>query len=492
VLAAGCGGGGGSNSQPGGTTIPPGTSTPYYSRLSGSITDGNGGAIVGATVTLPGYPSVTSTQFGSYIIPNVEVNIGQTSLVAKLSASATVNGKPWSGQNTIEVIRGNALTENASLELSLTSAQGAISGRLTSNFTGNPLVNARVSIADGPYTGTSGSQSYQYFSLASSFNAYTDSNGSYTIAGLPPLSSNYTVTASFIGYINQTKSNVIVTSGATTSNVNFALAPSTTYTVPPAVTGLAALAITMPLVATREAADPQQTRGIQAIKLDLLQRMGYLKHRATDLTKATIKSAATTRSAPSGYMVESDVTWDYTQVNNLLGYDVLRSANVTTDFGSIALLLDPLGDRFADDDPTLTPGTTYYYSVARVDTIDFPVNGDEGPPSAAVAVLPLGAMSLSLPISGASVTGPPTFSWNAASGGSTYTVMVYSQFPNYQSDTDPNAVQPIWTATTSNLSQAYTGTTGLKSGQTYYWDVLCQDSAVADFSISPIQSFIEK
>ena len=194
--------------------------------------------------------------------------------------------------------------------------------------------------------------------------------------------------------------------------------------------------------------DLQQVRGLQAIKLDLLQRLGYLKHPATDLTKATLKTAGT-RAAPSGSLVESIVTWDYSQVNNLLGYDVLRSANVPTAFASIAMLLDPLGDRFADDDPILTPDTIYYYSVAMVDTIDFPTNGAEGNPAIpAVAVEPLDPMSLVAPASGATVTGAPTFSWNAIPRGATYTVMVYNQFPNYQSDTDASAVQPIWTATT--------------------------------------------
>ena len=173
---------------------------------------------------------------------------------------------------------------------------------------------------------------------------------------------------------------------------------------------------------------------------------------------------------------------------------MLRSAVVDNLFASIALLMDPLGDRFADDDPILTPGTTYFYSVAMVDTINFPVTGVEGSPEIpAVAVDPLGPLSLTAPASGSTVTGVPTFTWAAASGGATYTVMVYNQFPNYQSDTAPNSVQPIWTASTSNLTQVYTGTgsAALVSGQTYYWVVLCQDSAIADFSISPIQSFTE-
>lgn len=491
VALSGCGGGGHSNNNNnnggGGTD----TSTPFNSEVSGTVTDGNGGAIVGASVTLTGHTPVTTSQFGAYVIPNVVVPIGQTSVVTKIQATATVNGQPWSGQNTVEIIRGNALTDNTHLSLSQTSTQGGISGQLTDSSTHLPIASARVFIADGPYTGGTAPNTFQYFTVSSSYTAYTDSNGNYSIQGLPPFG-NYTVTASFIGYINQTASNVNVAAKATTSGVNFALSASNSSQALPTVTGMAASAITLPLIPTRAAYDPRQARGIQAIKLNLLQRLGYLKHSSTDLTRATVKTS-TTRGTPPGTLIESIIVWDYTQVNNALGFDILRSTSAINAFGSIALLRDPLGDRFADDDPLLTPDTTYYYSVAMVDTINFPKDGSEGNAAVpAVAVEPLAPLSLASPLPGANVSGTPTFSWTAVNRGATYTVMVFSQFPNYQSDTDPNAVQPIWTASTSGTSQAFTGATALVHGQTYYWAVLCQDSVAADFSISPIQQFVQQ
>jgi hypothetical protein len=151
-----------------------------------------------------------------------------------------------------------------------------------------------------------------------------------------------------------------------------------------------------------------------------------------------------------------------------------------------------MGDRFADDDPVLTQDTIYYYSVAMVDTINFPQNGSEGTAAPAVAVEPLGAVSLTSPASGATAPDIPTFTWSTVNRAGTYTVMVYNQFPNYQSSdtTTVDAVQPIWSASISGTSQVYSGTPALVSGQTYYWAVLVQDAPGADFSISPIQSFV--
>jgi len=492
LVTAGCGGGGGgtsSNSGSTGNNTPPvNTSTSYTSAISGSVTDGNGGAIVGATVTFPGHPSVTTTQFGLYQIPSVVIPIGQVSVINKITATATVNGAAWSGQNTVSINRGVALTDNVQISASLTSTQGAITGTVTDSKTKLPIANARVYIADGPYTGGTVPSTYQYFSIASSYTAYTNSTGVYTIGGLTPLS-NYTVTASVQGYQNQTLSNLNVATAATTSGVNLALQAISTSATIPVVTGLSASAITTPMVPTRAAADLQQIQGVTAIKLNLLQKLGYLKYAATDLTKATIKSSVT-RSAPAGYTIESIVIWNYTQVNNLFGFDILRSTTTLNQFGSLALLYDPLGDRFADDDPTLTPDTTYYYSVAGFDTLNYPKNGSEGaaatPPA---AVEPLEALSLVSPASGATLTTTPVFTWSAVARANTYTIMLYSQFPNYQNDLDPNAIQPIWSIGTSATTQTYTSTP-LTHGQTYYWAVLAQDSAVTDFSISPIQSFV--
>src|SRR5262249_40971153 len=66
---AGCGGGGSSNNNGGNNPPPGGTSR---SLVSGTITDVNGAAIVGAQVRF-GSLTTTSSQFGTYTFPNVAV-----------------------------------------------------------------------------------------------------------------------------------------------------------------------------------------------------------------------------------------------------------------------------------------------------------------------------------------------------------------------------------------------------------------------------------
>jgi len=165
---------------------------------------------------------------------------------------------------------------------------------------------------------------------------------------------------------------------------------------------------------------------------------------------------------------------------------------------------DPLADRFSDVDLGLTPDITYYYSIARLDTINFTsgnTNAGEGPPSDTVAVDPLGPISLVSPASGARVSsGTPTLTWTAVNRAAMYQILVYDRFPDLQSDTDTvNGVQPIWpvdphapgasSVAAPAVSQTYQGPV-LVSGHTYYWAVLAQDSVGSAFSVSPIQSFI--
>ena len=91
-------------------------------------------------------------------------------------------------------------------------------------------------------------------------------------------------------------------------------------------------------------------------------------------------------------------------------------------FASVALVRDPLADRFADNDSALTPDHFYYYSLARLDTINFPTGngGESDPVLPPVTVQPLNAMSLeSLPpvpaprVSSAT----PTFRWDTVNRG---------------------------------------------------------------------------
>jgi len=493
-LIAGCGGGD-SHSGPPIITNPNGSTT----LLSGTVTDVNGSPIVGASVTFNGQ-TVTSTQFGTYTIPNVAVPAGQSSLVGAVQATKTINGAPWSGQNIVEALSGEPDTSNVHIVMSPSATQNAITGTVT-DTSGHVLRGARVFASVGPFTGTGGGQ---FFSNLSSIGTTTDQNGTYTLAHLPP-ETNYTLTASFAGFVNQTFSNIAVNPPPAAATVQpFQLAASSSSPTPPMVTGLSALAVTTPTVPTRAAGGTSVSGGLNALKAWIFAKKGLSRHRAAASSSITLKTKPT-RATPAGSIIEADLFWDYVNINNLFGYEVAQATNLNPpNFISIALVRDPLADRFSDVDLGLTPDITYYYSIARLDTINFTsgnTNAGEGPPSDTVAVDPLGPISLVSPASGARVSsGTPTLTWTAVNRAAMYQILVYDRFPDLQSDTDTvNGVQPIWpvdphapgasSVAAPAVSQTYQGPV-LVSGHTYYWAVLAQDSVGSAFSVSPIQSFI--
>ena len=223
------------------------------------------------------------------------------------------------------------------------------------------------------------------------------------------------------------------------------------------------------------------------------------------LGRVTLKRGAT-RNAPTDSIVETDLFWDYVNINNLFGYEIAQATNLNPpNFISIALLRDPLADRFADVDTGLTPDIAYYYSVARLDTINFPngnVTAGEGAPGDTVAVDPLGPIALIAPPSGAVAASKPTLSWTAVNRANLYQIVVYNRYPDLTGDsTKPDVVKPIWPtgqedpSTDPTLvhapatSQIYQGP-ALVSGHTYYWAVFAQDTVGSAISVSPIQSFV--
>lgn len=491
LLTAGCGSG--DHSSP---PINPRGST---SLLSGTVTDLNGAPIVGASVTFNGQ-TTTSTQEGNYVIPNVLVPAGQSSLIGTIQATTSINGAAWSGQNMVEVLSNQPDTSNIHIVMSRSDTQNAIQGTVT-DAQGHPLNGARVFAAFGPFTGTGGAV---YFSNLSSFATTTNASGAYTLAHMPP-GTTYTVTASFAGYLNQTLSNVAVNAPPAGPTIQpFTLATSSSSPTPPVPTGLSAIAFTVPTTPNRSAGGAAISGGTAAIKQWILAKRGLLKHRLADPSRI-VTQRLITRDTPAGSLIEADIFWDYANINNLFGYEIAQATRLSpSNFVSIALLRDPLADRFSDVDLGLTPDTTYYYSVARLDTINFPngnTNAGESDPSATVAVKPLGPISLTAPTSGSTASSStPTLSWTAVPGAAFYQILVYDRFPTLQSDTDTvNGVQPIWPASFSAnspslvaapaTSQTYQGP-ALISGHRYYWAVEAYDTAQADFTISQIQSFV--
>src|SRR5262249_42323685 len=153
--------------------------------------------------------------------------------------------------------------------------------------------------------------------------------------------SQYTVTAVQIGYLNQTKTATIAaTTGATAT---FTLSKGTGTSTVPAVTDLSAVSFTSP-AASRAITQTSASAAINAIRAYIQKQHGLWGHRPATPTRATLRSASpTTRSTPAGSIIENDLFWPYDNaLNNVLGYDILRSVGTDTQFVSIALALDPL------------------------------------------------------------------------------------------------------------------------------------------------------
>jgi hypothetical protein len=503
----GCGGGGKSG-------IPvvnnPSPGTPATSSIvSGAVTDINGAPIVGAKVTINSL-TTTTTQGGAYAIPNVVVPANQASLITAVSATATVNGIAFSGQNTVEVLTGEANTTNVNIVISDSTAQGSIGG--TVRDVGNtPLPNARVFVAPGPVQQTNGALAFTNFS---SFAVYTDSSGRYVVPKLPylPSGQTYTATASYVGHLNQVLSNLTLPSTAALSNgnltgVDFAITASTTSPVLPAVKDFAAFGFTFPAQPTRSLAVQANAHPFDAIKSWVLKSRGLAQRPYANANKMWTRALLTpTRATPAGLLIETDLLWDYEALNNLLGYGIVRSTGNANNFVDIATLRDPLADRFDDLDPLLTPGTSYYYNVGRLDTINFPNGSDassSAPADVTVHVTPLDAITVQQPAPNAVVNAAPTITWNGVANAGSYQALVYDRFPDYQSDTA--GVAPIWPQNSSSpgtslVAAPATQTTyagpALQSGHTYYVVVLAQFSPATNdptvgfaISTSPIQAF---
>ena len=473
--------GGGGGGATGGTT--------RISTVVGRVTDFDGAPIVGATVTI-GSLTAKSTQFGDYRIQNVEIPVGKVSQTFVVSATATVNGVSWSGSNVIETFVGDTTTNNAHLILSDPATQGAITGKVT-NSSGAPLsgasVYASIELPPDPAHPTAPIQ----FSNLTSFLGITDSSGKYTIPEVPQ-NSRYLVVASYPGKLNAQQSSVVVNAGFSTM-VNLSLPNSSGTSTSPTPTGLYAISLTYPLSVTRAAS----TDILALLRQRILQKKGW-QNRHIASKQFTAKSLVT-RDAPAGYSIENIITWDYAPLDNLLGYVVVRSVAVENDFKPYAIVQDALANRFSDSDTTLTPDILYYYSIARLDTINYPAGGHEGDPVIPPSVVkPLSNIALSAPTNGATIS-TPVFKWSKVNRATLYQILVYDRFPTLQSDFDlTNGVQPIWPADPNNpgaslvndgsTSQTYQGPS-LISGHTYYWTVLASDSVGSAYSISPLYKF---
>ncbi|MCW3100196.1 MAG: Carboxypeptidase regulatory-like domain [Chthonomonadaceae bacterium] len=364
---------------------------------------------------------------------------------------------------------------------------------------GKGVAGAHVFANVGPIPVPEGKPDQLFFANLASFQTTTRSDGGFTLSSLP-VDKPYTVTASLHGYINQTIDKIEVSVSSSTT-VTLTLAPSTGTSTVPIPGNLYASSFTAPLNPTRAAGTAGSSTGfLNVVRRIILQQHGLLGHRAAAAQKITLHRSIT-RDTPAGSLIETDLFWDYAQVNNLYGYRIIRAFGGPPldggqpspgSFNPIATVRDPLADRFADNDAVLTPDNFYYYSIAELDTI----TGVEGTPVIpAVTVYPLNVLTLVSPASGSVTSAMPTFTWNAVNRVANYLVLVYDQFPTLQTDAnsthkDPNSVPTFWSAVFTGTTGTYVGPPALISGHTYYWAVLGQDSAQSAATISPLQTFI--
>jgi hypothetical protein len=155
-------------------------------NISGTVTDGNGYALSGATVSAAGL-STTSGGEGNYALNNLPA--GQTSILAALTGYQ-------SGSTVVSVV---AASSTAAPPITLVSSSGSISGTVK-NSAGSAIVGASVGYGGGTAT--------------------TDSYGNYTLTGIPV--GTVQLVASAQGFQSMTQ-NVSV-AGGKTSAADFALA----------------------------------------------------------------------------------------------------------------------------------------------------------------------------------------------------------------------------------------------------------------------------
>ncbi|MFC6232579.1 beta strand repeat-containing protein [Paenibacillus allorhizosphaerae] len=154
-----------------------------YGAVSGAVRDANGNPVSGATVYAHNVSgSVTADASGKYTL-NVPAGT-----YANVTAYAT--GYPNYIQNNIQVIAGNTTTIDFSY--------GAVSGTVN-DANGNPVSGATV------------------YANNVSGSATTNANGKYSLNFAP---GTYTLTVSKTGYPTESKTNIQVTAGQTTT-VNF-------------------------------------------------------------------------------------------------------------------------------------------------------------------------------------------------------------------------------------------------------------------------------
>ena len=419
--------------------------------VSGTITDIEGDPVADAEVFAANAVNsrTRSLHNGTYYLTNVPDRF------TIIRARAVIGGKEYTGQNVAQVFESEQ-SKNVNIMIAPADRQGAVEG-FVRDALGRGIEGARV-FAGG--------------TLSSAF-AVTDRRGFYRIAGLPA-GYDYPIVASAPDYDND-KRTVAIVAGRTTV-ISFTLNASRNRPVQTPI-NLSATAWTMPrtLTATRSAREYEAYNAIRALFDD----------------KPRPRRTVTSRAA-SDYWIEVDLRWEYQEQTSLLGYGVYRGRTMEElNRNAIAFLRDPLANFFADLDPALQPGVTYYYEMVALNT-DF-LNDQPGTVSERsnrVSARPFTPIAITRPFPNEIVDGL-ILQWTPVPNADYYLVLIYDRFPDYKVapyyPTDlnnPGAAKVFAPAT----SLVYTGP-ALVSGRTYYAVVLAFTNDRNTRAISQIVPF---
>ena len=447
LVLPGCGGGGGNSQLP-------------LASLTGLVTDVDGSPVVDATVRTGGRDAQSQSN-GSWELYDIRAGYN------RVTAEAEVNGQTWTGETIVD-LAGGEHNRNTNIVVSDRRFHGRIEGFVRDN-SGRAIPEAKVFVG-GPISSTM---------------ALADSNGFYRAPALTP-DVTYTVTASLAGYVNDSRSLHVAQSATTTAN--FTLIPGAGQGTIPAPQNVVAQAWTVSSVVTR--ADTRTKNVYEILKRHYRKLKGLPE---TPRLAERIERKGASRATPEGSLIEVDLFWDYEAFDDLFGYAIRRATSpggLTNPSTETALARDPLTAAFFDIDYLLTPDVTYYYSVHRLDTIDFPINGLTGPGSSVVSAAPLQPLFSQNPGQDQVVVGDPIFRWNSVPRAARYTIYLWEFFPELLSDTDPNGVSNIWTTgnTTTTNTRTYNGPP-LRSGHTYYWMVVGENADNSALAASEIGRF---
>jgi hypothetical protein len=419
--------------------------------VSGTITDIEGDPVANAEVFIEGAVNsrTRSLHNGTYYLTNVPDGF------TIIRARAVIGGKEYTGQNVAQVFE-NEQSKNVNIMIAPTDRQGGVEGFVRDAF-GRGIERARV-FAGG--------------ALSSAF-AVTDRRGFYRITGLPA-GYEYPIVASAPDYENDKRTVVIV--AGETEIISFTLNDSRNRPVQTPI-NLSATAWTMPrtLTATRSAREYDAYNAIRALFDD----------------KPRSRRTVASRAA-SDYWIEIDLSWEYQEQLSLLGYGIYRGRTLEElRSNAIAFLRDPLADFFADLDPALQPGVTYYYEMVALNT-DF-LNDQPGTVSERsnrVSARPFTPIAITRPFPNEIVDGL-VLQWTPVPNADYYLVLIYDRFPDYK-------VAPYYPADLGNPGGAkvfapanslvYPGPP-LVRGRTYYAVVLAFTNDRSTRAISQIVPF---